>query len=552
VTTEERNPLTDRESPVGGAKPAGGRGLGAFGRLLGLIAILLPLLLLWRIEGSTPVAETRRAQLLVDAPSVAALVEDTPAMEFLMRSGTSGILVQPSTIGGLLSGRDVTMATGAEILRLFRMESILNIWMWEQIKDKPVRLDATYIFTNQLILFERILETLRRELGEARVRPYRDESHDFGGELPSNYIIEAMAQPEELHSLTIGLDKTWRDSLRASGLMPVIVAGSTEDVANLTREVPALLLTGDAAARTAFSRLRPSRVYLAPGVANPGWNHARTALRYHADSGAIDADVVICALGDVPQAAAALKRKGYTIGGGRAGSFGGEERLRAEAARLWWLGLSADLLLAAGAMALAGFACAGAPRGMLAACVATVGIASIAPLFPLAEMGMSAGIAATLIAALAPVIAVRGFDSRELAAWRTISVFAFLLLAAKTRAFATPFPAPLSVSCAAIAAYAALEAGRVRVDLYILSAALVVAGGLLPPHTWSLIAASVGAGLLFTAGYDRRGVVAAALAAWPAALAAALEPTRPLGFRLFLLATVSVASLLPAVTRSRP
>jgi hypothetical protein len=514
-------------------------------RLAGLMIIAVPLLILHQLSGSIPVAETRRAQLLVDVPSVATLVEDTPAMEFLVRSGVSGILVQPSTLGGLLSGRDVTLATGAEILRLFRMESILNIWMWEQIKDKPVRLDATYVFTNQLILFERIFETLREQLGEDRVRTYRDESHDFGGQIPSNYIIEVMAPPEELLTVTIGLDRAWRDSL-----MPVVAAGRAEDIVDLPREVPAILVTENEAAGAAFARLRPTRVYLAPGVTNPGWNQARTALRFQADSGAIDADVVVCSLPDVTRAAAALKQKGYAIGVASLSARNGEEQLRAEARRLWWWGLFADLALACGAAALAGIAFSGLPRGVWAAILAASAVAALAPLLPFFGDRIPAGLAAILIAAFAPVVAVRRFESRELFVWKTIAVFCLLLLAARARAFPIPV-LPLTVSCAALAAYTAHGAGRRRVDRFLLAASLVAAGGLLPTHSWALLAAAGGAGLLFVAGYDRRAAVAAALAAWPAALAASLEPARPLTIRIFLLLTVVVSSLLPAA-RKRP
>lgn len=248
-------------------------------RLAALLAVLLPIAVFLFGRGAAPSPASKSMTVLVEAPYLAELVNDSTMIDYLMRAGVRGVVLKPATVGSIMEGRDVAMASGAEILRLFRMEGIVNIWMWEQIKDQPIRPEATYIFTNQLNTFETLLATLQQNLGAMSVRSYRDATRDFGGDVPGNYIIEALAPIDELRSIAIGLDRTYRERLAATGIVPVIEIASADDVKALPVACPAILATSSGAADAAYARLRPSEVYLGRGVTNPGWPEARLAVR---------------------------------------------------------------------------------------------------------------------------------------------------------------------------------------------------------------------------------------------------------------------------------
>lgn len=285
------------------------------GRIAGAVAIILPILII--LYGTRPAAvpKARDLTVFIESPSPTELLDDSTAIDHLKRAGVKGMLLKPSTLEGLLEGKEATMASGAEILRLFRMESVANIWMWEQIKDKPIRPEATYVFTNQLLLFETFLEALSEQLGRENVRPYKDQHHDFGGEVPSNYIIEVLATPDELRSVALGLDKSYREKMNASGLIGLMKLSTEADVAALPAKTPAIFVADTAAAAAAYAALDPASVFLAPGIPNPGWSKAVVAHRLTpADSAPKSGEAVIVAAADVLKIIARFKNEGFMIG----------------------------------------------------------------------------------------------------------------------------------------------------------------------------------------------------------------------------------------------
>lgn len=243
------------------------------------VLLLAAASLLYAFERATPVRDRREVVVLVDVPSLSPFLEDTAAIRYLIEAGVSGVVLQPATIGGFLDSSELAIASGAEILRLFRVEGILNIWMWEQFKDKPIRPDATYVFTNQLFLFESLMNSLPARLGKEKVRPYQDKEHDFGGDVPGNYIIEVLASVDEIRSLAVGLDRVARDRLTAGGLWPVIQVADRRDIESLPSTAAVLVEDAEIAA-AAFERIRPEAVFLGPGASNPGWPKVLQTRRY--------------------------------------------------------------------------------------------------------------------------------------------------------------------------------------------------------------------------------------------------------------------------------
>lgn len=259
----------------------------------------------------------KEIQLLVEVPALADFLDDTATVQYHLRSGAGGVVLQPSTIGGFLNSNDLAIASGQEILRLFRMESILNIWMWEQLKGRPIRSDATYIFTSKPDLFENVLQALKASLGEDKVRPYRDAQHDFGGDVQSNYIIEVLAPEEEIRSLAVGLDRTYRQRLAASGLETVIRARSLSDLVSVRSGVSVLIEDTETArllyARDPGTGRAPDAIYLASGVSNPGWPQAVLAARYSQWPASGRVGALIVSSSDLVAAAQKVQQAGYTV-----------------------------------------------------------------------------------------------------------------------------------------------------------------------------------------------------------------------------------------------
>ncbi len=377
---------------------------------------------------SPPAGGGSEVAVIIAPPSIAELVQDSTALDFLARSGVTGILVKPSTLGGAHSVRDVTLATGAEILRIFKMESIVNIYMWEQIKDRPIRPDATYIFTNQLIIFETLLATMEERLGSNRVRPYSDKDLNFGGQVPGNYIIEALVSKSELISLVTGLDRTYRDTLRAAGLLPVLELSSAEDVAPGMGPVPAILVRNDLAARIAYEEIEAGQVFLEKGVVNPGWFRAQEAVFGLPETGALTANAIVIPQADVVSAIERLKTAGHGVGrrpanpdaGTPAADIGG--RAARFAARLLLLFGGFTALLSALRVLAAGLT--EATARLAAAAIASAAFLLLYPDFE-TDFAIACGLASILVAA-------RERLSGEEILWKSASLLAILLLSSST------------------------------------------------------------------------------------------------------------------------
>lgn len=284
-------------------------------RQVGVAGILIPLIYIFFGTPPAPVHENREVTILVEAPSLTELLDDSTAIDYLVRAGVKGIILQPSTMEGLLEGKEATMASGAEILRLFRMEGIVNIYMWEQIKDKPLRADATYVFTNQLLLFQTFLTALTEQLGDENVRAYKDAHHDFGGDLPDNYIIEVLATEDELKSIALGLDKAYQEKLNTTGLTAIMEVKSPGAVNAIPAKTKAIFISDSSAAAAAYATLSPKLVFLAPGVPNPGWKNAVIARRILSrDSRPEPGSAIIASPSQILGLISDLKKRGYAIG----------------------------------------------------------------------------------------------------------------------------------------------------------------------------------------------------------------------------------------------
>ncbi|RMH56646.1 MAG: hypothetical protein D6679_08870 [Candidatus Hydrogenedentota bacterium] len=160
-------------------------------RILSLLGCLLLAfgVIEYALLPSAPSARHPKAvALALRLPSATAILEDTGSLSMIEKIPVSAVLIAASSNKG--TGRDYAVASGAEILRLFRMEGIVNVYMWEQIRDKPIRPEAAYFFTGNPLLFKTFRKDLSESLGSSAVRPYSDGNWNFGGDLPGNYILE--------------------------------------------------------------------------------------------------------------------------------------------------------------------------------------------------------------------------------------------------------------------------------------------------------------------------------------------------------------------------
>lgn len=305
----DAKPSEDEKS--GGKRGTRSRGILVVGWLA---AIALTLLTSWWARPFAMAGPGRGIVVIAETPNLVELSTDSAALRYYADRGVTGILVRSSTIGSLAAGRDLAIASGLEILRLFRMEGIVNIYMWEQIRDRPVRTDATYIFSNDLALHENTLASIQRELGAEAARPYRDGEHDFGGGIPGNYIIEVLAPIESVRGIGVGIAGGMARRFLDAGIDPVVEVNTAADVRALPEPVPSLLVTGAGAAEALWEERTPNNIFLAPGIRNPGWNQARLAERALGETFTTTVGALITPLTEAGPVIERLKKSGYAVG----------------------------------------------------------------------------------------------------------------------------------------------------------------------------------------------------------------------------------------------
>ncbi len=415
---------------------------------------------------------------LVDAPFLAELVNDSSMLDYLMRAGAHGVVLKPATVGSIMEGRDIAMASGSEILRLFRMEGIVNIWMWEQIKDQPIRPEATYIFSNKLNTFESMLSTLQQNLGSDKVRSYRDESHDFGGDIPGNFIIEALAPIDEIRSITIGLDRTYRERLAATGLVPILEIATADDVKTLPASGMAIMVTANGAAAAAYSHMKPTEVYISRGVTNPGWASAKVVVSASdADSFSAGA-AVIAKPSDIFRVVTDYKAAGFTIVA-PATAHAQEDAKQDEVERRLLTSVAKGLLAAYGAWFLFWGICDGAPdRRTFLTIGCYLGALSLIAVFRADSFQEYLALIIPAIFAAAVTRRMRDM-SAETAAWQASLGVAAALLAGALIAPGRPTPMPWTSALLA-AALASLAEAAASANPFILAGIALAATNLLP------------------------------------------------------------------------
>lgn len=364
-----------------------------------LAAIALALLASWWTRPSAMAGPGRRMVVIAETPNLSEFSADSAALRYYAGQGVTGVLVRSSTLGSLAAGRDLAMVSGVEILRLFRMEGIVNIYMWEQIRDRPVRTDATYIFSNDLALHENTLAAVQRELGAEAARPYRDGEHDFGGAIPGNYIIEVLAPIESVRGIGVGVEGSVARRFLDAGIEPVVEVATAADVRALPEPIPPLLVSGAGAAEALWEERSPQGIFLARGIRNPGWGQARLAERAIGETFTTNGGAIIASLSEVGPVIDRIKSLGYTVGRGEPeGVGGGAWTIRKISTSLVMAALLAWVLartLGATATRSLGIATASTSAGFLAAPF----------LFP--------GIAAVLLTAAAVIAALGAKQPRE-------------------------------------------------------------------------------------------------------------------------------------------
>ncbi len=505
-----------------------------------LAAIGLLLMAAWWSRPAVTATPGRHVIVLAETPNLTELSADSAALRYYAGQGVSGILVRASTLGSLSSGGNVALATGAEILRLFRMEGIVNIFMWEQIRERPLRVDATYVFTNDLALHENILAALQRDLGEEAARPYRDGEHEFGGEIPGNYIIEIIAPIEVVRGIGVGVEGMVRQRLTQAGIEPVVEVVTAADVKALPEPLPVLLVTGNAAAEALWSERRPGRILLTRGVRNPGWEQAVLAERPAGETFAVQGGAVIVGLSEIGPVLARLRELNFNVGAAAADPGAGRE----QPWRRWTATACLALALAWTITWLAGAAWSLPAR--ILAWTLSIAAAAISPSF----FPEGAGI---LLAALTGLVVLRRGNekSREELGFQTALGIAAILLAGQLVPIGRPAPDPWTVALLALAAAAAWNIHAAESSAFLIAGIALAASRLLPtapPAIALLLAASLAAPAVLRRVEIREAVQ---LLAWPSALAILLNPdvSGPARGGLAVLALVAIVLPLFPTTR---
>ncbi|HOL46674.1 MAG TPA: hypothetical protein PK189_00645 [bacterium] len=100
----------------------------------------------------------------------------------------TGIIFNEIKLADLVQEGSASIFKGREIIDAFRIQQIVNIYMWEIIKDKEINLDDYYIFLNDEVLFNQLLKNLS-DIYSDKVSVYSDSQFIFDGNISFNFII---------------------------------------------------------------------------------------------------------------------------------------------------------------------------------------------------------------------------------------------------------------------------------------------------------------------------------------------------------------------------
>ncbi len=125
-------------------------------------------------------------------------------MTRLRTKNMRGVIFREETLEDLEQSGRAFVATGEEVIRLFKLQSVVSYYVYEQVRDKKLNPQGSYIFFSDGPVFERVYAELKFRLPPDSVKIYERGLLRGDASFPDNYILESTLSPSALRSVPLG------------------------------------------------------------------------------------------------------------------------------------------------------------------------------------------------------------------------------------------------------------------------------------------------------------------------------------------------------------
>lgn len=126
------------------------------------------------------------------------------ALSRMMTKNVQGVVFHEETLGDLESSGRVFIASGEELIRIFKLQSVASYYVYEQIRNKNIDPAGSYLFFSDAAVFERVYAELRRRLPPGSIKVYERGIFRGDASFPDNFILESKVSQSDIRSLSFG------------------------------------------------------------------------------------------------------------------------------------------------------------------------------------------------------------------------------------------------------------------------------------------------------------------------------------------------------------
>lgn len=156
----------------------------------------------------------------------------------LITKNIQGVVFRQETLQDLESSGRAFVASGEELIRLFKLQSVASYYAFEQIKDKNLNPGGSYVFFSEQAVYQRVLGELKRQLAPGTVDVFERGIFRGDASFPDNFILESSIPSAKLRQMPLGWPvERIRDTLdqlqarRGDTLWPVFWAEDPQSLA---------------------------------------------------------------------------------------------------------------------------------------------------------------------------------------------------------------------------------------------------------------------------------------------------------------------------------
>ncbi|MBI4179041.1 hypothetical protein HY522_06450 [bacterium] len=124
--------------------------------------------------------------------------------ERIRQKNVQGVAVPELTLADLEASGNAFVASGNDLLRIFKIQSIASYYVFEQVRDKNLKNDGSYIFFSESALFEAVHTALKSRLDQGEIAVYERGIFRADASFPDNFILESSVPPGRIRDMPLG------------------------------------------------------------------------------------------------------------------------------------------------------------------------------------------------------------------------------------------------------------------------------------------------------------------------------------------------------------